>query len=490
MPDDFTPMNPDALRQGLKRHGVTVDKTLLVSLPQQLRDALGTLIFNADKQKQKNANQAAYIGELDAELSKDKLTGLPSGGALQDHLIATLARRHNLGPRQGQRVREPPFIKLPVTLVWVDLDDFGKFAKKYSDYAADLALKHFARTMRGTYNRNGTSFSDDEKRIFLPGNEDHKGLLREADIIGRVHTRGDEFAIIMYNITPPEADIIMTRAQREFEKTSFTYDSKEERDQRTGDVIKPAGTHSLRVSFTYGLTQLRSTDTIGSLQDRASGECSRKKKKAGIDVLTATPNGFAAKEYLDALISNMSGQTAPVSVISVDINDLRRFNEVHGEEAGDLAVKHVATYLRQELGDSAYIARSSGERFMLVMQDCDEATAREKIERALYALQTHGFDVPIRDVGGNIESYSHPTITAFYAATQVQQGDTTHSINTRMHDERARKRGHATGGEARDSSSSAGHGHPPQQGGFAGRVPKKTHGERDAASGPGTPPLP
>ena len=78
----------------------------------------------------------------------------------------------------------------------------------------------------------------------------------------------------------------------------------------------------------------------------------------------------------------------PISLlVSFDLNDFKRVNDVYGHAEGDAALRRVAAVLRQAFRDSDIIARFGGDEFSVLALDCGEFREQiiERVEAALQA---------------------------------------------------------------------------------------------------------
>lgn len=96
------------------------------------------------------------------------------------------------------------------------------------------------------------------------------------------------------------------------------------------------------------------------------------------DSLTGLFNRF----YADAEISRLSAsRLRPVSVIIIDLNDLKKINDEYGHAMGDMYIKNAATLLKQTFRPEDMTARIGGDEFLALLPLVDEDTCVQAIER-------------------------------------------------------------------------------------------------------------
>ncbi|MFO7570208.1 MAG: PAS domain S-box protein [Smithellaceae bacterium] len=96
------------------------------------------------------------------------------------------------------------------------------------------------------------------------------------------------------------------------------------------------------------------------------------------DSLTGLFNRF----YADAEISRLSSsRLRPVSVIIIDLNDLKKINDEFGHAMGDLYIKNAAALLKQTFRPEDMTARIGGDEFLALLPLVDEDICAQAIER-------------------------------------------------------------------------------------------------------------
>lgn len=104
---------------------------------------------------------------------------------------------------------------------------------------------------------------------------------------------------------------------------------------------------------------------------------------------------IANKRHLDETLKHEWHRCArtqvPLSVLMLDIDHFKLYNDRYGHLAGDTCIRQVAEAMRSSIREHCdFVARFGGEEFTVVMPDADLATARtiaERIRAAVEALQ-------------------------------------------------------------------------------------------------------
>ena len=116
------------------------------------------------------------------------------------------------------------------------------------------------------------------------------------------------------------------------------------------------------------------------------------------DTLTGLANRRGFEEQLQAALARCKRNGQPLSLVLLDADHFKRFNDQHGHQAGDLALQALAQALREaarRAGDLA--ARWGGEEFVLLFEGMPPQLAAERVEvlRAALAALPSGGDAPL-----------------------------------------------------------------------------------------------
>jgi diguanylate cyclase (GGDEF)-like protein len=77
----------------------------------------------------------------------------------------------------------------------------------------------------------------------------------------------------------------------------------------------------------------------------------------------------------------------PVSVVMIDIDHFKRFNDKHGHDAGDFVLSAVARAISSNIRPSDIACRYGGEELAIVLPETDLECARDRVEHMRRAIQ-------------------------------------------------------------------------------------------------------
>jgi diguanylate cyclase len=113
---------------------------------------------------------------------------------------------------------------------------------------------------------------------------------------------------------------------------------------------------------------------------------------ASHDILTTLPNRRSFNEFLSGAMEEAARDESKIGVLSVDLDRLKEVNDVFGHAAGDLLLRKVADRLQSTAG-SAFVARSSGDEFKIVLTDGKFPTVAVQLAERLQSSMVEEFDL-------------------------------------------------------------------------------------------------
>lgn len=114
------------------------------------------------------------------------------------------------------------------------------------------------------------------------------------------------------------------------------------------------------------------------------------------DLLTDLPNRSYMESRSLAEFSRARRYHEPLSVVVIDIDRFKKFNDRYGHATGDRVLRIVADVLRDNLRVSDVIARYGGEEFLVLLPQTDLPHAIEKVEDLLRKVAAMSLPVPDR----------------------------------------------------------------------------------------------
>lgn len=115
------------------------------------------------------------------------------------------------------------------------------------------------------------------------------------------------------------------------------------------------------------------------------------------DALTGLLNRRSLDENLADLIQADKGD--PVSLLMIDIDHFKGFNDQFGHDAGDFVMSQVAAIITNVAGQSGVVHRYGGEEFAVIFKDLESAAALRKADAIRHAIETAPIDYQGQPLG-------------------------------------------------------------------------------------------
>jgi diguanylate cyclase (GGDEF)-like protein len=124
--------------------------------------------------------------------------------------------------------------------------------------------------------------------------------------------------------------------------------------------------------------------------------------KIHYDVLTGIFNKRYLHENMDRVLGTMGRQGDMLSVIQVDIDFFKQYNDIYGHNMGDECLRHVAEVLKSCLfRGQDFLARYGGEEFMAILPYTPEDGARLVADRMIEEIRR----LKIPHTGSTVSDY-------------------------------------------------------------------------------------
>lgn len=161
------------------------------------------------------------------------------------------------------------------------------------------------------------------------------------------------------------------------------------------------------------------------------GELRKIERHAMTDALTGLSNRHTMEESFLREINRCEKDEKPISLVMIDIDNLKVFNDQFGHMAGDRALSAVASILRHQFRPRDLIVRYGGDEFAVLLPQVDEKLAlsiADRVRQAVCGSTGDGSDsliqIPIRismgvaelEINGNLTSLIRAADAALYRA--------------------------------------------------------------------------
>lgn len=148
----------------------------------------------------------------------------------------------------------------------------------------------------------------------------------------------------------------------------------------------------------------------GALALRNSFLMREVQKLADTDALTGIANRRTFQQALEKELSRAGRTGEPVTLLLLDVDHFKRFNDTHGHQAGDEVLREVGKTLKESSREFDLPARYGGEEFAVILPEC---SSRESIKVA----------GRLRELIGHIDTVEKVTASAGVATFPTHASD-------------------------------------------------------------------
>lgn len=142
--------------------------------------------------------------------------------------------------------------------------------------------------------------------------------------------------------------------------------------------------------------------TVGYYDDIRKKHISYLKELANKDGLTDLYNHRYFYDYLVREIDLCEKEKTPLSLLFIDIDNFKFYNDMYGHQKGDNVLRAIALIMKASFDPDTFVARYGGEEFAVVLHGYGEEAAVAEAEKLRRAVQEYPFDGQETLPGGNL----------------------------------------------------------------------------------------
>jgi diguanylate cyclase (GGDEF)-like protein len=237
----------------------------------------------------------------------------------------------------------------------------------------------------------------------LLGLLEHLGLGRwalETPALGTLHALD---GVVIPLVTPFDSRLLAIRSERR---------SAEAMDDRAVDAA-------------MAVARLIATVLAAEAQTKQiSEQAALAERESTTDELTGIANARAWWRVLSRQADECDRAGVSALVAVVDLNDLKRVNDLHGHLAGDLLIRTAATALRGAIRPIDVLARVGGDEFGILVVGAGAADRADLVVRICDELRTAGVSasvgVEVYEPGDQINDVYHRADLEMYSVKRAR----------------------------------------------------------------------
>ena len=134
--------------------------------------------------------------------------------------------------------------------------------------------------------------------------------------------------------------------------------------------------YDLIIKLVGGFTSILITILLWNftLNRRVKERTAQLVQHAYYDQLTQFPNRFLIQDRINQVIAEAKLQEQKIAVLSIDLDDFKKVNDVFGHPIGDRILKTIAKRIKNAVAETHIIGRLGGDQFIVVMSHLNEAS--------------------------------------------------------------------------------------------------------------------
>ena len=117
------------------------------------------------------------------------------------------------------------------------------------------------------------------------------------------------------------------------------------------------------------------------------------------DPLTGLFNRLYLKEILPQLLLRAKHNQKPISIVMIDVDHFKRFNDQYGHQAGDQVLRDFSIFLKGFVRATDFAFRYGGEEFTLILPEVCQSKAQQIADRLRHGLQYFTLKFAGRNLG-------------------------------------------------------------------------------------------
>ncbi len=115
------------------------------------------------------------------------------------------------------------------------------------------------------------------------------------------------------------------------------------------------------------------------------------KRQATHDYLTGIYNRRFLMSPFEEELKRAKRYEHPLSIIFIDLDDFKKFNDTHGHLLGDKLLKDTCSLIKNELRQNDFFGRIGGEEFIVVVPETDKKGALSLARKLLKLIDRHEY---------------------------------------------------------------------------------------------------
>ncbi|WP_016752553.1 sensor domain-containing diguanylate cyclase [Leptospira kirschneri] len=146
-------------------------------------------------------------------------------------------------------------------------------------------------------------------------------------------------------------------------------------------------------------------------------------EQASTDPLTKLKNRRMFNEELNNLIHVCNKESLPLSLLMIDADHFKDYNDKFGHIAGDKVLVELASLLTKTFRKKDVLARYGGEEFIAALPNTSEVEANQIAERLVQTVREFSWEKRSVTISVRITTSNSKSINSEYSLNLIEQAD-------------------------------------------------------------------
>lgn len=199
----------------------------------------------------------------------------------------------------------------------------------------------------------------------------------------------------LLHLTPEEIENILEQVHIKFKEAGVYFNLKIESTKSVQEILQEANIKLSLINLDYD--QMNKQLILAKIHlENLTRELEDKNKildnLANLDGLTGAFNHRYFQNTLDQEISRCMRNSSTLSLLLLDIDHFKKFNDTYGHQAGDFVLTEFTTTLKNNVRTYDVVARYGGEEFVIILPETNGGEAANVAEKLRAAIEAAAFD--------------------------------------------------------------------------------------------------
>ena len=193
---------------------------------------------------------------------------------------------------------------------------------------------------------------------------------------------------------------ILETVHTEIEQIAYDFGLQIENPKPIQEILQEANIALSLMNLNYeqmNKALVKAKLQLQSLTRELAEKNQRLEKLAHVDGLTEVYNHRFFQNFLEKEVSRADRNEKSISLVMIDVDHFKAFNDEYGHLAGDLVLKELCRLIQAHLREYDLLARYGGEEFVVVLPETDIGDAEIVAEKLRTMVASHTINDAERD---------------------------------------------------------------------------------------------